>query len=79
MRVLAPSGDEFAPSGDGSGGGTVVPYGAILGASGGNGIGGAAGATSLKKSPSHYVCGDPEKKSSSLISSSEMGAPSGGG
>ena len=46
MRVLAHSGDEFAPSGDGSGGGTVAPYGAIVGASGGNGIGGAAGATS---------------------------------
>ena len=44
LRVLFPSGDEFNPYGEGFGG-TVAPSGAILGASGGNGFGGAAGAT----------------------------------
>ena len=46
MRVLYTCGDEFTPSGEGFGG-IVAPSGSILGASGGNGVGGAAGATPL--------------------------------
>ena len=44
--MLSPSGYEIAPSGEGFGG-TVAPSGAILGATGANVVGGAAGATSL--------------------------------
>ena len=44
--MLFPSGDEFAPSREGFGG-TVAPSRSILGASGGNGVGGASGTTSL--------------------------------
>ena len=44
LRVLSPSGDEIAPSREGFGG-TVAPYGEILGASGGNGFDRGAGAT----------------------------------
>ena len=54
--MLSPSGYEFTLSVEGSGV-TVAPSGAILGASGGNGVGGSAGATSSYTSPSDYACG----------------------
>ena len=42
-------------------------------------MGGATGSIYLKKPPSDYVCGHSTKESSSLLSSSEIGAPIGGG
>ena len=47
----------------------------MLGKSSGNGVGGASGEKSSKKSPSDSVCGDSTKELSSLLSSSDIGAP----
>ena len=51
----------------------------MLGASGGNGLCGAADTTSLKNSPSDSTCGSSTKESQSLLSSYEIGVPKGGG
>ena len=53
--MLSLSVDLFAPSGEGFGG-TDAPFGAMVGAYGGNGFCGAAGGTSLKKSYFDYAC-----------------------
>ena len=55
--MLSTSGYGFSPSGEVLGG-TVAHSGAILVASNGNVVGGAAGAKSLRKYPSDSVCGD---------------------
>ena len=60
--MLSFSRDIFAPSGEGFGG-TDAPSGAMVGASGGNGICGAASAKSLKNSPSDSACGSSTKES----------------
>ena len=58
--MLSTSGYGFSPSGEVLGG-TVAHSGAILVASDGNVVGGAAGAKSLRKYPSDSVCGDFKK------------------
>ena len=78
LQLLSISVDVFAPYGEGFSG-TDAPSGAILGSSGGNGLCGAAGATSSKKSTSYSACVSSTKESQSLISLSEIGAPKGRG